>query len=489
MLRSPFVFAAFCLGLAVAPVQAAEQAGVAAVVVGGVDVTPSGAAAKAAEPGMTVFLGDRVTSEDRSRMQVLLLDETVFTVGPQSDLVIDEFVYNPATNAGEITASISKGVFRYVSGKIAKAQPAAVKIKVPNAVIGIRGTAMFGAPDPDTGGMFYGLIGPGPKNNGDLGAGGFTYSGSNGQQQQVYRAGYGMLVQQDGIPGPVIRTPARIVNSMQRQLTSVVPTGGQNGAPAGGGEQGGDSGGVENASSESGQMVASNRSTATNVGQLLGTTVVADEIAQAAGPEGATRTAEELGTSSSTSTVPAMNEFSGRLPFGVDIPYAFEASWNTINDLYLHLNGPLGNSSSDGRFHVYFSSPGSYNSSPFAALDSDRSAFSTGSASEVIGLSQVFTGGNYYASVFNFSNQSTTGNSLSNSANVVVRMIKNGQISRGPNGSAIVNGTVLATATAPTGQTGNTYIGISFDAATSTATVVNTFTSFGSSASVILPSP
>ena len=486
MQRLTPALAALCIAFPALSAHAAEQAGVAAAVVGGVQLTSEGAQAKAAKPGMNVFLGDRVVSEDRARMQVLLLDETVFTVGPKSDLVIDQFVYDPQTSAGEITASISKGVFRYVSGKIAKAQPAAVKIRVPNAVIGIRGTAMFGTPDPDTGGMFYGLTGPGPKNNGDLGDGGFTYTADNGDQRQVFRAGYGMLVQ-NGAAGPVMRTPIAIINSMQRQLTAVVPSAGTSGAPAGGGGDGqGDSGGVGDANSESGQGMASNRATSTSVGELLGTAVTTNDVTNVAGPQGATRTPEELGSSMSQS---AQNSFTGRLPVGVNIPYAFETTWTTINDLDLHLNGPLGNSSSAGRFHVYFSSPGSYTASPYAVLDADRSAFSTGSGSEVIGVSHLMTGGNYVASVFNFSNSSTTGNSLSNTANVVMRMIKNGQISRGPNGSAIVNGTVLATATAGTGHTGNTYVGITFNPSTLTATATNAFTSYSSSSTVtgVLP--
>lgn len=472
--------------------QAASQAGVAAVVVGGVEVASAEAGARQAEAGMDVFLGDRVTSQERSRMQVLLLDETVFTVGPRSDLVIDEFVFDPASDAGQITASITKGVFRYVSGKIARAQPAAVKIKVPDAVIGIRGTAMFGAPDPDTGGMFYGLIGPGPKNNGDLGAGGFSFTGNNGQTQQVYRAGYGMLVQ-GGVAGPVIRTPARIVTSMQRQLTAVVPAAGTTGAAGGGGQGDGNSGGVGDASGEAGQTTADNRSTATSIGQLLGDGDDANSVSDMAAldgagsddnnsdPRGLTNAATQALVTTSTA---AQNSFSGRLPFGVNIPYAFEAKWTTISDLDLHLNGPLGNSSSDGRFHVYFSNVGSFTASPYAVLDADRSAFSTGSGSEVIGVSNLMTGGNYVATVFNFSNQSTSGNSLSNTANLVMRMIKNGQISRGPNGSAIVNGTVLATATAPTGQTGNAFVGITFNPSTLTATATSTFTSYSSSSSV-----
>ena len=47
---------------------------------------------------------NHVTTKADSRLQVMLLDETVFTVGPESDMVLDEFVYDPSTNAGKITA-------------------------------------------------------------------------------------------------------------------------------------------------------------------------------------------------------------------------------------------------------------------------------------------------------------------------------------------------------------------------------------------------
>jgi hypothetical protein len=80
-------------------------------------------------------------------MQILLLDQTVFTIGPESELVIDEFVYDPKTNAGKLSAEITKGVFRFVSGKIAHEKPEDMNVKLPAGTLGVRGTMVAGRVD------------------------------------------------------------------------------------------------------------------------------------------------------------------------------------------------------------------------------------------------------------------------------------------------------------------------------------------------------
>ena len=100
---------------------AVEQAGVTAAVRGEVNLDPvGGEVAHLARSGEDVFLGDGISSGDASGLQLMLLDETIFTVGANTELTIDEFVYDPATGAGRMTASLTKGVFRFVAGKIAR---------------------------------------------------------------------------------------------------------------------------------------------------------------------------------------------------------------------------------------------------------------------------------------------------------------------------------------------------------------------------------
>jgi hypothetical protein len=90
--------------------------------------------------GMQVSLNDHIVTGPGGHMQILLLDETVFTVGPDSDMTLDEFVYDPSTSAGKVTARITKGIFRFVTGKVARIDPEHMKVKLPVGTIGIRGT-------------------------------------------------------------------------------------------------------------------------------------------------------------------------------------------------------------------------------------------------------------------------------------------------------------------------------------------------------------
>ena len=48
---------------------------------------------------------------------------TIFTLGKNSDIVLDEFVYDPTTSLGKMTANVAKGTFRWVTGKIHGNQP------------------------------------------------------------------------------------------------------------------------------------------------------------------------------------------------------------------------------------------------------------------------------------------------------------------------------------------------------------------------------
>ena len=77
------------------------------------------AAVHALKSGDKVFMGDKVETGPDGQLQVLLLDQTVFTLGPLSAVKVDEFIYDPKTDDGKVKASMLKGIFRVVSGKIA----------------------------------------------------------------------------------------------------------------------------------------------------------------------------------------------------------------------------------------------------------------------------------------------------------------------------------------------------------------------------------
>lgn len=136
----PFAFAMMLAQPASAEVST-EMAGVSAAVTGNVQLAKvSGEVGILVESGMPVYLGDRITTSPNSGMQILLLDETVFTIGPDSDIAIDEFVYDPLTGDGRIVADMARGVMRFVTGKIPLNNPSSMDINLPVGSIGIRGT-------------------------------------------------------------------------------------------------------------------------------------------------------------------------------------------------------------------------------------------------------------------------------------------------------------------------------------------------------------
>ena len=87
--------------------------------------------------GTNVFSDERVVTGEKGQTQMLFVDQSALTIGPNSDLVLGEFLYDPNTETGTIVMSATKGLFRLVGGKISKDGP--VVLNTPTATIGIRG--------------------------------------------------------------------------------------------------------------------------------------------------------------------------------------------------------------------------------------------------------------------------------------------------------------------------------------------------------------
>ncbi|MFH0984991.1 MAG: hypothetical protein V1882_05585 [Candidatus Omnitrophota bacterium] len=106
-------------GSSSAQVEESVQAGVTASVKGSVKATtPSERRAHSLKDGDAIFMGDKIETGEDGQLQIQLLDQTVFTLGPLSTIMVDEFLYDPQ-NAG-VQANMVKGIFRAVSGKVAQ---------------------------------------------------------------------------------------------------------------------------------------------------------------------------------------------------------------------------------------------------------------------------------------------------------------------------------------------------------------------------------
>ncbi|MCZ6590908.1 MAG: FecR domain-containing protein [Alphaproteobacteria bacterium] len=82
---------------------------------------------------------------------VTFTDSTMFSVGPNTEIVVDKYVFDPNANNVSFTANIAKGTLQFISGKIAKLSPDAVKINIPTGTIAVRSTRFLvevGRPSP-----------------------------------------------------------------------------------------------------------------------------------------------------------------------------------------------------------------------------------------------------------------------------------------------------------------------------------------------------
>lgn len=212
--------------------QSRVQAGVSAAVKGRIEIAALGTTVgRSAKSGDDIFLGDQIPSGENAGMQVLLLDETVFTIGANSALTIDEFVYNPETGGGKVAAQVVRGAFRFVTGQIARRQPQAMAVRLPVGSIGIRGTIAAGRVDGNT--SLVVLLGPGANTDTEERVGRILVSNA-GETVEISRVGFATMI--DG-PGAVPMEPFQLPLADLRALSQSLDRGS---APKdGGGQKGG----------------------------------------------------------------------------------------------------------------------------------------------------------------------------------------------------------------------------------------------------------
>ena len=98
---------------------------------------PPGSAVRRLEIGTNVVANERVVTSQSGRAQMIFHDRSSLIVAPNSNLVLDEYVYDPETKAGKVIFSTTKGFFRFVGGIISKKNK--VEFRTPLATIALRG--------------------------------------------------------------------------------------------------------------------------------------------------------------------------------------------------------------------------------------------------------------------------------------------------------------------------------------------------------------
>lgn len=108
-----------------------------------------GTATMAAASGTNLEPGDWLETGKDGRMSLTFIDNTRFSVGPDSRIALTKFDYDPTAEKGSFIAEVERGSIAVVSGRITKTrcgaspQPncgAGMEIRTPDAVLDVRGT-------------------------------------------------------------------------------------------------------------------------------------------------------------------------------------------------------------------------------------------------------------------------------------------------------------------------------------------------------------
>ena len=96
-----------------------------------------------------IFQGDTLRTGPDGSLGVILKDDTSLSLGPNSVVVVEQFLFAPAEGKLSLVTRMLKGTAVYISGIIAKLSPQSVRFETPNATIGIRGTRFLVKVDED----------------------------------------------------------------------------------------------------------------------------------------------------------------------------------------------------------------------------------------------------------------------------------------------------------------------------------------------------
>jgi len=104
----------------------------------------TGALSSAEEPavlraGIDVFANEIVKTAENSAALLVFQDKTELSIGADSEIVLDRFVFDPDPNKSAIAVSILSGVARFSTGVLPKS---AYTIRTPSATMSVRGTTL-----------------------------------------------------------------------------------------------------------------------------------------------------------------------------------------------------------------------------------------------------------------------------------------------------------------------------------------------------------
>jgi len=120
-------------------VQAEEFVGLVKSLEGNAVIIRDGQSRDALE-GMEIKKGDIIRTGNNGAIGLIFSDDTVISMGPRTELAVEDYLFEPIEGKLGFIARILKGTVSYLSGQISKLAPESVKLMTPAATIGVRGT-------------------------------------------------------------------------------------------------------------------------------------------------------------------------------------------------------------------------------------------------------------------------------------------------------------------------------------------------------------
>lgn len=94
----------------------------------------------AAKPGLVLQANDVLVTGVKSQISVTFVDNSRFSAGPNSRVMLETFKFNPTTHEGTFLTTLEKGSLAVISGQIAKQTSDAMQVRTPTSILGVRGT-------------------------------------------------------------------------------------------------------------------------------------------------------------------------------------------------------------------------------------------------------------------------------------------------------------------------------------------------------------
>ena len=196
---------------------ASERIGTIGIVIGQADVVNRNIDLKIKE---NIYFGDVIRTGAQTNLQILFEDETVFTIGENTEIVINEFIYDPNQNneLNKISAEVMQGSLKVVTGLISKENPENLLITLPTGVLATRGTEVQALVKPGQNDVVV-LLGPGPNNAAGERAGSVEVSNNQGSvfMDQQFSFTSIVLNQPPSLPQPA---PVALIQEINQSLNA-----------------------------------------------------------------------------------------------------------------------------------------------------------------------------------------------------------------------------------------------------------------------------